>query len=192
MKIAAAIAIVIIVATIASMSPALPAMATIVAAKYRRQTRQQVQTTLDSRDCCGSQPAASPHGTANLTIQVWSDDISTDGATATIRHVDKLAEFRADGTWEEVTDLTVEQKRVIAERLHVMLNNWVVGQGLEMPRESAALPLGPVDPSDPWTLQTRDDGSFDVSLLNPKPGRFVFHINPSGRYTVTMEENPLR
>jgi hypothetical protein len=77
---------------------------------------------------------ASPHGTANLTVQVWSDDISTDGATATVRHVEKLAEFRADGTWEEVTDLTVEQKRVIAERLHVMLNNWVYGQGLEMPR----------------------------------------------------------
>jgi hypothetical protein len=74
------------------------------------------------------------HGTANLTVQVWSDNISTDGATATIRHVDKLAEFRADGTWEEVTDLTVEQKRVIAERLHVMLNNWVYGQGLEMPK----------------------------------------------------------
>jgi hypothetical protein len=152
----------------------------------------------------------SPHGTANLTIQVWSDDISTDGATATVRHVDKLAEFRADGTWEEVTDLTVEQKRVIAERLHVMLNNWVVGQGLEMPVDSAQAACDPwknypyarpaeslMPPNHPWgsakVEQNPDTWIYDTDGA----GHFqtvdrTFDICPNtkapGGYTIVVKE----
>jgi hypothetical protein len=78
---------------------------------------------------------ATASGTGNLTIQIWSQDITTDGATATVRHASKIAEFKADGTWDEATDLNDFQKQAIANRLHVMLNNWVYGQGLEMPKQ---------------------------------------------------------
>jgi hypothetical protein len=74
---------------------------------------------------------ANASGTGNLTIQIWSQDITTDGATATVRHASKIAEFKADGSWEEVTDLTDEQKQIIAERLKVMTNNWIYGQNLK-------------------------------------------------------------
>jgi hypothetical protein len=70
-------------------------------------------------------------GTQYLTIQIWSQTVTTDQATATYRNASKIAEFKADGSWEEVTDLTDEQKQIIAERLKVMTNNWIYGQNLK-------------------------------------------------------------
>ena len=57
--------------------------------------------------------------------------MTQDGVTATYHKVDKLAEFKADGNWEEVTDLTDNQRQIIADRLRVMLKDWVAGQGLK-------------------------------------------------------------
>jgi len=57
--------------------------------------------------------------------------VTQDGVTATYHNVDKLAEFKADGNWEEVTDLTDNQRQIIADRLRVMLKDWVAGQGLK-------------------------------------------------------------
>jgi hypothetical protein len=78
-------------------------------------------------------PAQHSPGTQYITIQIWSQEVTTDQVTPTYRNVSKLAEFRADGTWEEVADMDGAQKRVIAERLKTMLNNWVDGQGLKQP-----------------------------------------------------------
>jgi hypothetical protein len=81
-------------------------------------------------------PAGAPaSGTQYLDIQIWSQTVTTDQSVATFHNSEKLAEFKSDGTWDEVTDLTVEEKQIIAERLKVMLNNWIFGQGLQAERK---------------------------------------------------------
>ena len=74
---------------------------------------------------------SSQHSMQYITIQIWSQSVTQDGVTATYHNVDKLAAFKADGNWEEVTDLTDNQRQIIADRLRVMLKDWVAGQGLK-------------------------------------------------------------
>ena len=69
--------------------------------------------------------------TQYITIQIWSQTVTTDRTTATFHDAEKLAEFHSDGSWSGVKDLSDEQKRIIAQRLRIMLNNWVEGQGLD-------------------------------------------------------------